>query len=319
MRYLRVVEEGGRYVAALAETAVPAPRPGEVLIRVAASGVNRADLSQIAGHYPPPPGESDILGLEVSGTTDETGERVCALLGGGGHAEYVAAPVGQVFPAPQGLDLVAAAAIPEVFVTAFVNLMVEGGLARGATLLVHAGASGVGLAAIQVGKFLGARVAATTRTAEKRAVLEAAGADLAIDSARQDFAAEIEARWGRDVVDLALDPIGAATLAADLRVLKTGGRIMLIATLSGARADIDLALVMHKRARLVGSMLRARSRAEKAAIVAQFREELLPAFTVGALRVDVDAVFPAARAAEAFERMRANRNAGKILIAWPRD
>jgi len=319
MRYLRVVEEGGRYVAALAETAVPSPRPGEVLIRVAASGVNRADLSQIAGHYPPPPGESDILGLEVSGTTDETGERVCALLGGGGHAEYVAAPVGQVFPAPQGLDLVTAAGMPEVFVTAFVNLMLEGGLARGATLLVHAGASGVGLAAIQVGKFLGARVAATTRTAEKRPVLEAAGADLAIDSARQDFAAEIETRWGRDVVDLALDPIGAATLAADLRVLQTGGRIMLIATRSGARAEVALALVMHKRARLVGSMLRARSRAEKAAIVARFREELLPAFTVGALRVDVDAVFPAARAAEAFERMRANRNAGKILIAWPRD
>jgi putative PIG3 family NAD(P)H quinone oxidoreductase len=319
MRYLQVVEARGRYVTSLAETAVPSPRAGEVLIRVAASGVNRADLSQIAGHYPPPPGESDILGLEVSGMTDETGEPVCALLGGGGHAEYVAAPVGQVFPAPRGLDLVTAAGLPEVFVTAFVNLVVEGGLARGATLLVHAGASGVGLAAIQVGKFFGARVAATTRTAEKRRVLEAAGADLAIDSARQDFAAEIETHWGRDVIDLVLDPIGAATLAADLRVLKTGGRIMLIATLSGARADVDLALVMHKRARLVGSMLRARSRAEKAAIVARFREQILPAFAAGTLRVDVDAVFPAARAAEAFERMRANRNAGKILIAWPHD
>lgn len=319
MRYLQVVEERGRYVASLAETAVPSPRAGEVLIRVAASGVNRADLSQIAGHYPPPPGESDILGLEVSGTTDETGEPVCALLGGGGHAEYVAAPVGQVFPAPRGLDLMTAAGIPEVFVTAFVNLILEGGVGRGATLLVHAGASGVGLAAIQVGKFLGARVAATTRTAEKRPVLEAAGASLAIDSARQDFVAEIEKGWGRDGVDVVLDPIGAATLAGDLRVLKTGGRVMLIATLSGARADVDLALVMHKRARLVGSMLRARSRAEKAAIVARFREEILPGFAAGALRVDVDAVFPVARAAEAFERMRANRNAGKILIAWPRD
>src|SRR5229473_1287635 len=318
MRYLQVVEDHGRYMASLLETAVPAPRAGEVLIRVAASGVNRADLSQIAGHYPPPPGESDILGLEVSGTTDETGEPVCALLGGGGHAEYVAAPVGQVFPAPRGPDLVAAG-IPEAFVTAFVNLVSEGGLARGATLLVHAGASGVGLAAIQLGKLLGARVAATTRTAEKQPVLEAAGADLAIDSARQDFAAEIEARWGKNVVDLVLDPIGAATLAGDLRVLKTGGQIMLIATLSGARVDVDLALVMHKRARLVGSMLRARSREEKATIVARFRTEVLPGFAAGALRVDVDAVFPAARAAEAFERMRANRNAGKILIAWPRD
>jgi NADPH:quinone reductase-like Zn-dependent oxidoreductase len=150
-------------------------------------------------------------------------------------------------------------------------------------------------------------------------VLDAAGVDLAIDSARQDFAAEIETHWGRDVVDLVLDPIGAATLAGDLRVLKTGGRIVLIATLSDARADVDLTLLMRKRARLVGSMLRARSRAEKAAIVARFREELLPGFTAGALRVHVDSVFPAARAAEAFERMRANRNAGKILIAWPRD
>jgi NADPH:quinone reductase-like Zn-dependent oxidoreductase len=221
--------------------------------------------------------------------------------------------------APRGLDLVTAAGIPEVFVTAFVNLIMEGALARGATLLVHAGASGVGLAAIQLGKFLGARVAATTRTTEKRPVLEAAGADLAIASARQDFAAAIEARWGKDVVDLVLDPIGAATLAADLRVLKTGGRIMLIATLSGARVDVDLTLVMHKRARLVGSMLRARSREEKATIVARFRDEILPGFAAGALRVDVDSVFPVARAAEAFERMRANRNAGKILIAWPRD
>ena len=319
MRYLQVVEDHGRYVASLAETAVPSPRAGEVLIRVAASGVNRADLSQIAGHYPPPPGESDILGLEVSGTTDEAGEPVCALLGGGGHAEYVAAPVGQVFPAPRALDLVTAGGIPEAFITAFVNLVVEGGLARGATLLVHAGASGVGLAAIRLGKFLGNRVAATTRTAEKRSVLEAAGADLAIDSARQDFAAAIETHWGRDVVDLVLDPIGAASLAGDLRVLKTGGRIVVIATLSGAHAATDLALLMRKRARLVGSTLRARSREEKATIVARFRDEILPGFTTGALRVDVDSVLPVTRAAEAFQRMRENRNAGKILIAWPRD
>ncbi len=318
MRYLQVVEQDGRYVASLAETATPTPRAGEVLIRVAASGVNRADLSQIAGRYPPPPGEPDILGLEVSGMTD-AGDPVCALLGGGGHAEYVAAPAGQVFPAPRGMDLVTAAGIPEVFVTAFVNVILEGGLGGGATLLVHAGASGVGLAAVQLGKFLGVRVAATTRTAEKRPALEAAGADLAIDSARQDFAAEIEARWGRDAVDLVLDPIGTATLARDIRVLKTGGHIMLIGTLSAARADVDLALVMHKRARLVGSVLRARSRQEKAAIVARFREQILPGFTAGALRVAVDSVLPVTRAAEAFERMRANRNAGKILIAWPRD
>src|SRR5438128_5307125 len=219
MKFLHVTEQPGgegRYAASLRETAVPVPEEGEVLIRVAASGVNRADLSQIAGRYPPPPGESEILGLEVSGTLDETGERVCALLAGGGHAEYVAAPAGQVFPAPAPLDLVVAAGIPEAFLTAFVNLIVEGGLEREAAVLVHAGASGVGLAAIQVAKLRGARVAATTRTAEKLPALEGSGADLAVDTSRCDFADVIEERWGRDAIDMVLDPVGAATLARDL-------------------------------------------------------------------------------------------------------
>jgi putative PIG3 family NAD(P)H quinone oxidoreductase len=319
MRYLRVVEEGGRYVASLAETVTPMPATGEVLIRVTASGVNRADLSQIAGRYPPPPGESDTIGLEVSGKLEETGEPVCALLAGGGHAEYVAAPAGQVFPAPTGLDLVTAAGIPEAFLTAFVNLSVEGGLPRGATVLVHAGASGVGLAAIQVAKLAGARVAASTRSADKLKALEATGADLAIDTGRLDFATEIEKRWGRDAVDVVLDPVGASSLAGDVRVLKSGGRIVILATMSGSHADLDLALLMHKRARLVGSTLRSRSRAEKAAIVARFKDELLPACSSGVLRVIVDAVFPVERAAEAFQRMRENRNVGKILIAWRHD
>src|SRR3989449_494130 len=321
MRYLRVVEEQGRYVASLPEMAQPTPARGEVLIRVTASGVNRADLAQIAGRYPPPPGESEILGLEVSGTIDETGEPVCALLAGGGHAEYVAAPAGQVFPAPVGgsLDLVTAAGIPEAFLTAFVNLIVEGGLEREATVLVHAGASGGGLAAIQLAKRSGARVAATTRSADKVKVLEAVGADLPIDTSRQDFVAEIERRWGRDAVHVVLDPIGAASFAGDLRLIKIGGRIVILSTMSGSETSLDLALLMKKRARVVGSTLRARSRAEKAAIVSRFEDEILPGFASGALRVVVDAVFPVARAAEAFQRMRENRNAGKILIAWGHD
>src|SRR5205807_6426685 len=175
-----------------------------------------------AGRYPPPPGESEILGLEVSGTLVETGEPVCALLAGGGDAEYVAAPAGQVFPAPAGLDLVSAAGIPEAFLTAFVNLIVEGGLEREASVLVHAGASGVGLAAIQIAKLSGARVAATTRSADKLKAIEAAAADLAIDTARQDFGTEIEKCWGPDAVDVVLDPVGASTFAGDLRVLRTG-------------------------------------------------------------------------------------------------
>ena len=319
MRYLRVVEEQGRYVASLPETPAPMPARGEVLVRVTASGVNRADLHQIAGRYPPPPGESDILGLEVSGTLDETGEPVCALLAGGGHAEYVAAPVGQVFPTPAGLDLIRAAGIPEAFLTAFVNLIVEGGLGRDATVLVHAGASGVGLAAIQIAKRSGARVAATTRSAEKLPALAAVGAELTIDTAREDFAAEIEKRWGRDAVDVVLDPVGASNFTGDLRVLKTGGQIVILSTMSGSETSLDLALLMKKRARIVGSTLRARSRAEKAAIVSRFKDEILPDFAGGALRVVVDAVFPVARAAEAFQRMRENRNVGKILIAWRRD
>jgi putative PIG3 family NAD(P)H quinone oxidoreductase len=318
MRYLHVVEGDGRYEVELRETAAPVPAAGEVLVRVAASGLNRADLSQIAGRYPPPRGESEILGLEASGTIEATGERVCALLAGGGHAEYVAAPVGQVLPAPARLDLVQAAGIPEAYLTAFTNLVVEAGVVpgKGARVLIHAGASGVGLAAIQVAKLLGASVAATTRTAAKLPALTAAGADIAVDTASNEVGREIERRWGPDAVDVVLDPVGAATLAGDLAVLATGGRIVFLATMGGARAELDLALLMKKRARLIGSTLRGRSRAEKAALVAQFRRELLGAFDMGALRVPVDSVFPAARAAEAFQRLRENRNTGKILIDW---
>src|SRR5439155_1653900 len=207
MKYLQVTEREGRYISELREAAVPQPRADEVLVRVAASGLNRADLSQIAGRYPPPPGEPEILGLEVAGTLPGSDERVCALLAGGGHAEYVAAPLGQVFPAPRRLDLVAAAGIPEAF--------------------------------------------------------------------------------------------GAATLPGDLTVLAPGGRIITIGTLGGASAHLDLSLVMRKRARLIGSTLRARRRAEKAALVAQFRRDILPAFDGGALRVTVDSVFPPAEAVAA--------------------
>ena len=315
MKYLHVVERDGGYASELWDTAVPVPRVGEVLVRVAASGLNRADLSQIAGRYPPPPGESEILGLEVSGTIESSADRVCALLAGGGHAEYVAAPEGQVFPAPPRLDLVAAAGIPEAFLTAFVNLVVEGGLAAGARVLIYAGASGVGLAAIQVAKQLGAQVAATTRTPEKLAALTAAGADLAIHSG-PTVVQEIELRWGRDAVDIVLDPIGAPTLPGDLAVLAPGGRIICIATMGGPAAALDLSLLMQKRARLIGSTLRARSRAEKAALVRRFREEILPAFQTGALRVTVDSVLPPMRAADGFQRLRDNRSTGKILIDW---
>jgi NADPH:quinone reductase len=315
-RHLEVVERHGTYASELREGPRPVPQPGEVLVRVHASGLNRADLSQIAGRYPPPPGEPEILGLEVSGVVAETGQAVCALLAGGGHAEWVAAPVGQTFPVPPGLEPLLGAGIPEAFLTAYVNLMVEGGLTRGGTVLIHAGASGVGLAAIQVARYLGARVAATTRSAAKAAALTEAGADLVLVAPEGNIAADIERAWGPACVDVVLDPLGRATLGPDLQVLATGGRVIHIATLTGAAAEVDLGVLMKKRARLIGSTLRSRSREEKARLIARFREELWPAFGTGELRVVVDSVVPPAHAAEAFQRMRGNQNVGKLLIDW---
>jgi putative PIG3 family NAD(P)H quinone oxidoreductase len=316
MRYVEVTERGGSYAARLAEGEEPRPKAGEVAVRVAASGVNRADLSQIAGRYPPPPGESSILGMEISGTVTATGEEVCAILAGGGHAEIVAAPEGQVFPAPRAIGLIEAAAIPEAFLTAFVNLVEEASLREGETVLIHAGASGVGLAAIALAKLSGARVASTTRTREKMAALARAGADLALDASAEDFADAVERSWGRGAVDVVLDPVGAGTLAGDLRLLATGGRVIFLATMSGARAELDIRMLMSKRARLIGSTLRSRSREEKARIVRRFREEVLPAFDAGRLNVSIDSVYPPEEAVAAFTRMRENRNVGKILIDW---
>jgi putative PIG3 family NAD(P)H quinone oxidoreductase len=316
MRVLQVSERDGGYAARLQDAAIPVPAAGEVLIRVLASGVNRADLSQIAGRYPSPPGEPEGMGLEVAGVVEGSGEQVAVLLAGGGHAEYVAAPAGQMFPLPKGLDAIAGAAIPEAFLTAFVNLVVEGGLAEGQAVLIHAGASGVGLAAIQTAKFLGARVAATTRTADKVKAMQLAGADLALHTPGLDFAGPIAAAWGPSAVHVILDPVGAATFAGDLAVLAPGGRIISLATMAGSRVEVDLGALMKKRAHLIGSTLRARSREEKAKLVARFRRDVLPGFESGKLKVSVDSVFPAARAAEAFQRMRANQNTGKIVIDW---
>lgn len=285
-------------------------------MRVVASGLNRADLSQIAGRYPPPSGESSILGLEVSGYVVETGAPVCALLGGGGHADLVAVPTGQILPAPTSLDLVSAAGIPEAFLTAFVNLVIEARLEAGQRVLIHAGASGVGLAAIQVAKLIGAQVAATTRSPEKRDALVSAGADIALVSADERSLVEVERQWGPNAVDVILDPVGGTTVAGDLRLLGTGGRIVVIATMGGSRADVDLGLLMRKRARLIGSTLRARSRTEKAALVRRFTHECLAGFESGGLRVSVDTVVPPEQSAQAFQRMHENRSVGKLLIAW---
>lgn len=297
---------------------VPTPRSGEVLIRVAASGLNRADLSQIAGRYPPPSGESEVLGLEVSGWIADSKQPVCALLAGGGHAEYVAAPAGQVFPAPQAIELVAAGGIPEAYLTAYVNLVVEAGLGSGDRVLVHAGASGVGLAAIQVAKLLGAQVAATTRTREKLTAMEEAGADIVFDTTQTDVETELERRWGANCVAVVLNSIGGASLATDLRLLATGGRIVCIASMAGPKIELEIPLLMRKRARLIGSTLRARPREEKARLVAGFKEQILPALDAGRLRVHVHSIVPPEQAAAAFQALRDNQTTGKVLIQWER-
>ena len=316
MRYLEVSERDGRYAVQLAERETPRPAPGEVLVRVAASGLNRADLSQIAGRYPPPPGEPDTLGLELSGHVADSGTPVCALVAGGGHAEFAAVPAGQLFPAPSALDLVMAAGIPEAYLTAYLNLVATATLEPGQRVLVHAGASGVGLAAIALARFLGAEVAATTRTPEKVAALTKAGATLALLTPRDDVVAAIEAVWGPNAVTVVLDPVGGPLLEQNLRVLATGGRIVVIATMGGVRPEIDLSLLMRKRATVVGSTLRSRSREEKARLVARFRAEVLPAFDDGRLGVTIDVVYPPERVGEAFQRMRDNRSTGKLLVAW---
>lgn len=318
VRVLQVAERDGRYVATIATADDVVAGPDEVIIRVAGSGVNRADLSQIAGRYPSPPGEPPGLGLEVSGILEGRGAPVCALLAGGGHADRVAAPLGQVFPAPPNLDLVHAAAIPEAYLTAFVNLVIEAGLERGAntSVLVHAGASGVGLAAIGLAKARGARVAATTRTAAKRDALERAGADLALVSSDAAWKAELEGRFGPSAIDIVLDPVGATTLQADLELLATGGRVVMLASMGGAKAELDIPLLMKKRARVIGSVLRSRSREEKARLVRRFTGEVLPDLTSGTLAPRVDSVVPVTRAGDAFQRMKENANIGKLVIDW---
>lgn len=316
MRFLQVTERDGRYAVQLAERETPRPAAGEVLVRVTASGLNRADLSQIAGRYPPPPGEPDILGLELSGHVAESGAPVCALVAGGGHAEYAAVPEGQLFPAPRALDLVTAGGIPEAYLTAFVNLVVTAGLEPGQRVLVHAGASGVGLAGIALARYCGALVAATTRSPEKVAALERAGATLALVTSRDDVSAAIETAWGRDAIHVVLDPVGGSVLEQNLRLLATGGRIVVIATMGGARPEIDLSLLMRKRAVVVGSTLRARGRAEKARLVSRFRAEVLQGFDDGRLGVVVDGIYDPARAGDAFQRMRDNQSVGKLLLSW---
>lgn len=295
----------------------------EVLLEVKATAVNRADLSQARGNYPPPSGVTDVLGLEAAGVVAavgrdvqgwQEGDRACALLPGGGYAEQVAVPAGMLLRIPEDWSFEQAAAVPEVWLTAMVNLFNEGRLQRGESVLIHAGGSGVGTAAIQLAHHEGARVFITAGTEQKLARGRELGAELAINYKKEDFAEKVLAATGGKGVDLILDPVGADYVARNLHVLAAGGRLVQIGLLSGRKAEIDLGLILGKSLTIIGSRLRPRPVAEKIELTDQFRTRFWPLLQQGVLQPIIDAVFPLADAAEAHEYVRQNRNIGKVIL-----
>jgi tumor protein p53-inducible protein 3 len=314
MRAILVPAPGGPEALGGGDAPDPVPGPDEVLVQVKATALNRADLLQAAGKYPPPPGSSEILGLEAAGEVEGSGERVFFLLAGGGYAERVAVPRGMLMPIPDVLGFVEAASIPEAWFTAYLNLFIEARLVASERALIHAAASGVGPAALQLLRRKGIPAIATTRSASKVAVLSALGATLAIDTSREDFASRIESAFGRDSIDLVLDPVGGAFLERNLRVMAQGGRLVLIASMGGGSSTIDLRTVLVKRLRIVGSTLRARPTAEKCDLTASFVRDVLPGFGDGSLRTVIDTVLPLRRATDAFRRVASNENVGKIVL-----
>ncbi len=325
MRAVVIREFGGPDVLELRDVERPAPGPGEALVRVAASGVNRADVLQRMGRYPPPAGVvEDIPGLEFSGTIEALGpdtegrrveEAVMGLAAGGAYAEYVVVPASTLVPAPERVELQAAAAIPEAFMTAFDAVFVQEGLSAGETLLVHAAGSGVGTAAIQLARAAGARSVGTSRTPEKLARAGELGLDEAVVADDTWPERVLEATDGRGV-DVILDLVGAAYLAGNQRVLAPLGRHVVVGTPSGARVEIDLGALVRRRASIRGTVLRARSTGEKASLARAFEERVVPWFEDGWVKPIVDRTFGPDQAADAHRLMEENRTFGKLLIAW---
>lgn len=324
MRAVTISRPGGPEVLVVSELPEPVPGPHEVVVDVAAAGVNRADVSQREGHYPAPAGAPDWPGLEVSGTivavgdsvtSWRVGDHVVALLGGGGYADRVAVDAGLVLPLPAGVDLVLAAGLPEAVATVWSNVFLAADLQPGETLLVHGGTSGVGSIAIQLAVARGATVLATAGGAEKVALCEELGATRGIDYRSEDFVAAVhEATDGRGV-DVVLDLVGGDYLDRDLAALAVGGRVMLIATQGGRQATIDAGVLMAKRARLWGTTLRARPLEERRAILASVREHVWPHVEAKQVRVILDSVWALDNAAAAHRHMGTGSHAGKILLA----
>jgi putative PIG3 family NAD(P)H quinone oxidoreductase len=323
MRAVIAEGTGGPEVLSVREVPDPEPGPGEVVVTVAAAALNRADLLQRQGFYPPPPGASDVIGMECSGTVAalgdgvegwQVGDEVCALLAGGGYATRVAVPAGQLLPVPSGVDLVTAAALPEVACTVWSNVFMVAGLQRDEVLLVHGGAGGIGSFAIQLAHALGSRVLTTAGTEEKRRACRDLGADVAIDYHEQDFVEEVRAATDGRGADVILDNMGAKYLPRNLDALATEGRLVVIGMQGGTKGELDLGKLLRKRAAVIGTTLRARPVAEKSAICASVVEHVWPLVADGTVRPVVGRTMPLDEVAAAHALMESGEHSGKILL-----
>jgi putative PIG3 family NAD(P)H quinone oxidoreductase len=323
MHAVVISEPGGPEVLQWTEVPDPRPGPGEVIVEVAAAGVNRADLMQRQGFYPPPPGAPPYPGLECSGTVAalgdgvtgwQVGEQVCALLAGGGYAEQVAVPAGQLLPVPKGSTVVEAAAFPETACTVYSNVFLTAGLVAGETLLVHGGGSGIGTMAIQLAKQAGARVAVTAGSQDKLDVCRALGADITINYREEDFVDSLMAATDGHGADVILDIIGAAYLARNIAALAPDGRIANIGMQQGRRAELDFGALMAKRGAISSTSLRARPKEQKASIVAAVTEHVWPVVGAGLIRPVIDTELPMQQAAQAHRIMADSAHTGKILL-----
>lgn len=323
MQAVAIAHPGGPEVLVPVERPRPAPEAGEVLIAVAAAGVNRPDILQRLGSYPPPPGASPIPGLEVAGTVAalgegvtrwQVGDTVTALVAGGGYAEYCTAPAGSCLPVPPGLSLIEAAALPETFFTVWSNVFDRGGLKPGETLLVHGGASGIGVAAILLGKAFGATVIVTAGTMEKCLACVALGADRAINYRDEDFVSVVKAATNGRGANVILDMVGGAYVGRNYEAAAVEGRIVQIAFLEGSRVEVDMTRLMLKRLVHTGSTLRAREPAFKAAIAAELEAKVWPLLASGRIKPVVDATFPLTEAAAAHRHLEAGGHVGKVVL-----
>ncbi|HXV06542.1 MAG TPA: NAD(P)H-quinone oxidoreductase [Burkholderiales bacterium] len=328
MQVVEITRPGGPEVLKPATRPVPQPRAGEVLIQVAAAGVNRPDCLQRAGSYAPPPGASDLPGLEVAGTVVRVGEgasewnvgdRVCALTPGGGYAQYCLTPGAHCLPPARGLDLIQAASLPETFFTVWINVFERARLAPGETLLVQGGASGIGVAAIQMARAFGHRVFATAGSAEKCAACQRLGAERAINYRTQDFVEAVQQATGGKGVDVILDMVGGDYVPRELKCLANDGRLSIIAFLGGTKATLDLSDILFRRLTITGSTLRPRSVEYKAGVAQALRQRVWPLIEAGAIRPVIYRTFPLAQAAQAHALMESGAHVGKIVLEVMRE